>query len=47
MKKRAFTLAEVLIVIALIGFLCTLTLPTFMQTRGSSKFIEKAQKIEN
>ena len=44
MKKRAFTLAEVLIVIALIGFLCTLTLPTFVQTRGSSKFIEKAQK---
>lgn len=44
MRKRAFTLAEVLIVLALIGFLCTLTLPTLLQTKGSTKFIDKAEK---
>lgn len=44
MKKEAFTLAEVLITIALIGFLCTLTLPTILQTKGSKEFIEKGQK---
>lgn len=44
MKKKAFTLAEVLIVLALIGFLCTLTLPTLLQTKDSTKYIEKAEK---
>lgn len=43
MKKTAFTLAEVLIVMALIGFLFTLMIPNLAQKRSSTKFIEQAQ----
>lgn len=44
MKKRAFTLAEVLVTITVIGFLCMLTLPTLMQTRGTTEYVKKARK---
>lgn len=37
MKKKAFTLAEVLIVMALIGFLFTLMIPHLVQKQGSQK----------
>ncbi len=47
MKKKAFTLAEVLIVMALIGFLFTLMLPTVVQKQGSTKLIESAQKTQS
>jgi prepilin-type N-terminal cleavage/methylation domain-containing protein len=43
-KKKAFTLAEVLIVMALIGFLFTLMIPNVVQKQSSTKFIERAQK---
>ncbi len=43
MKIRAFTLAEVLIVMALIGFLFTLMLPNLVQKQSSTKFIEEAK----
>lgn len=42
-KKKAFTLAEVLIVMALIGFLFTLMIPNVVQKQSSTKFIERAQ----
>lgn len=44
MKKRAFTLAEVLVTITVIGFLCMLTLPTLMHSRGNKEYINKARK---
>ena len=44
MKKRAFTLAEVLVTLTVIGFLCILTLPTIMQTRGTTEYVKKARK---
>lgn len=44
MKKKAFTIAEVLIVMALIGFLFTLMIPNLVQKQGSQKYIESAQK---
>ena len=40
MKKLAFTLAEVLIVMALIGFLFTLMIPTVMTKQTTTKYIE-------
>lgn len=43
MKKNAFTLAEILIVLALVGFLFTLTLPNLIQKQGSVKYIEQAK----
>jgi len=46
MKKFAFTLAEVLIVMALIGFLSMLMLPTLMQKSSSTKFIEEAKTAQ-
>lgn len=45
-KKKAFTLAEVLVVMALIGFLFTLMMPTLMQKQSSTKYIENAQKAQ-
>lgn len=46
MKKNAFTLAEILIVLALVGFLFTLTLPNLIQKQGTTKFIEKAKSTQ-
>lgn len=46
MKKKAFTIAEVLIVMALIGFLFTLMIPNLVQKQGSQKYIEAAQKAQ-
>ena len=46
MKKKAFTLAEVLVVIALVGFLFTLTLPNLVQKQGSQKYIEAAKTAQ-
>lgn len=46
MKKQAFTIAEVLIVMALIGFLFTLMIPNLVQKQGSQKYIEAAQKAQ-
>ena len=40
MKNKAFTLAEVLIVLALVGFLFTLTIPNVIHKQGSQKYIE-------
>ena len=45
-KKKAFTLAEVLIVMALIGFLFTLMIPNLVQKQSSTKFVEAAQKAQ-
>ncbi|MBQ8668167.1 type II secretion system protein [bacterium] len=45
-KKKAFTMAEVLIVMALIGFLFTLMIPNLVQKEGSRKYIESAQKAQ-
>lgn len=42
MKKKAFTIAEVLIVMALVGFLFTLMIPNLVQKQGSQKYIESA-----
>ena len=47
MKKLAFTLAEVLIVMALVGFLFTLMLPNLMQKQSSTKFIEEAKTAQS
>ena len=41
--KKAFTMAEILIVMALIGFLFTLMIPNVIHKQGSTKFIENAQ----
>ncbi len=46
MKKRAFTLAEVLIVLTIVGFLFTLSLPNLIQKQGSVKFIESAKTAQ-
>lgn len=46
-KKKAFTLAEVLIVMGLIGFLFTLMIPNLVQKQSSTKFVEKAQVTQN
>ncbi|MBR6722113.1 type II secretion system protein [bacterium] len=43
LKKKAFTMAEILIVMALIGFLFTLMIPNVIHKQGSTKFIENAQ----
>ena len=40
MKRKGFTLAEVLIVLALVGFLFTLTIPNVIHKQGSQKYIE-------
>lgn len=45
-KKRAFTLAEVLVVLALVGFLFTLTLPNMIQKQGSAEYIKKARNTQ-
>lgn len=45
-KKNAFTLAEVLVVMFLIGFLFTLMIPNVVQKQTSTKFIENAQKAQ-
>ena len=42
-KKKAFTLAEVLIVMALIGFLFTLMIPNIVQKQSTTKYIELVQ----
>ncbi len=47
MKNRAFTLAEVLIVMALVGFLFTLMLPNLVQKQSSTKFIEEAKTAQS
>ncbi len=47
MKKRAFTLAEVLIVMALIGFLFTLMIPHLVQKQGSQKNIESLKTAQS
>lgn len=47
MKKNAFTLAEVLIVMALIGFLFTLMLPTLVQKQSSTKYIESLKTAQD
>ena len=46
MKKNAFTLAEVLIVMALIGFLFTLMIPTVVQKQSTTKYIEHLQSAQ-
>lgn len=46
MKKKAFTLAEVLIVMALIGFLFTLMLPTLVQKQSTTKFVDAAKEAQ-
>ena len=46
-KKKAFTLAEVLIVMALIGFLFTLMIPNIVQKQSTTKYIETAQIAQN
>lgn len=46
-KKSAFTLAEVLVVLALVGFLFTLTLPTLIQKQGSVEYIKKAKQTQD
>ncbi len=46
MKNKAFTLAEVLIVLTLVGFLFTLTLPNLIQKQGSVKNIEHAKAAQ-
>ena len=43
-NKKAFTLAEVLIVLALVGFLFTLTIPNLVQKQGSLEYIKKAKQ---
>lgn len=45
-KKNAFTLAEVLVVMFLIGFLFTLMIPNVVQKQTTTKFIENAQKAQ-
>lgn len=40
MKKTGFTLAEILVVMTIIGFLFTLMLPTLVQKQSTSKHIE-------
>ena len=47
MKKKAFTLAEVLIVMALIGFLFTLMIPHLVQKQGSQKNIESLKTAQS
>lgn len=47
MKIRAFTLAEVLIVMALIGFMFTLMIPNLVQKQSSTKFIEEAKTAQS
>ena len=47
LKKKAFTMAEILIVMFLIGFLFTLMIPNVMQKQSSTKFIENAQLAQN
>lgn len=46
MKKKAFTLAEILIVIALVGFLFTLSLPMLVQKQSAQKLIEEAKTAQ-
>ena len=45
-NKKAFTLAEVLIVLALVGFLFTLTIPNLVQKQGSLEYIKKAKQMQ-
>lgn len=47
MRKNAFTLAEVLIVMALVGFMFTLMLPTLVQKQSSTKSIDNLKKAQN
>ena len=45
-NKKAFTLAEVLIVLAVVGFMFTLTIPNLVQKQGSLEYIKKARQMQ-
>ena len=47
MKKNGFTLAEVLITLAIIGVVATLTLPALMTNTGEQQFITGYKKMIN
>ena len=46
-KKSAFTLAEVLLVLAIIGVIAAVTIPAIMQQSSEKKFSALAKKAQS
>ena len=46
-KKQAFTLAEVLVTLAIIGVVAAMTVPTLMQNYQRKVYVAQLQKVYN
>ena len=47
MLKKAFTLAEVLVTLGIIGVVAAMTMPTLINNTGNEKYVAKLKKVQS